>query len=260
MPLFPRPLSWFGDGPIAFSCRRTTTHSLCTIICITPVLHLPDPPIPQSAMSDSPFDIISSRKLVPVIALADAAHANPLAEALVAGGLPIAEVTFRTAAAEAVIRAMAARGDLLVGAGTVLSIEQVDQARDAGARFVVTPGFDPKVVRRCLDLNLPVCPGICTPTDISMAIDHGLSLVKFFPAEAMGGVKTLKAISAPFSMMRFVPTGGIGPTNLSDYLALPQVAACGGSWMVKPTLYADGDFQAVEQATRKAVALAENDV
>jgi 2-dehydro-3-deoxyphosphogluconate aldolase/(4S)-4-hydroxy-2-oxoglutarate aldolase len=212
----------------------------------------------QLANVDAPFDIIAAHRLVPVIALRRDDWADPLASALVAGGLPIAEVTFRTAAAPATIRKMASRKELLVGAGTVLTVEQVDEAHQAGARFVVTPGFDSAVVDRCLALNLPICPGVCTPSDISQALGVGLRLVKFFPAEAIGGVKTLRAIAAPFGMMRFVPTGGIGPGNLAEYLAVPQVAACGGSWMVKPSLYAGGDFRAVEEATREAVRLAKS--
>lgn len=196
---------------------------------------------------------LSAHKLVPVIALEHEAEADPLAEALIAGGLPVAEVTFRTAAAEASIRAMAKRGDVLVGAGTVLSPEQADRAKGAGATFIVSPGFNPKVVQHCLDIDLPIIPGVSNPTDVEMALDHGLTTVKFFPAEAFGGLKTLKAIAAPYGMMRFVPTGGIGPNNVADYLAFDRVVACGGSWMVKPALYADGDFSQVESETRAAV-------
>ena len=198
---------------------------------------------------------IALHQLVPVIALQDAAQADPLAEALVRGGLPVAEVTFRTAAAADSIRAMAGRGDLLVGAGTVLTTAQADEARDAGAKFIVSPGFNPKVVRHCLDQGLPIIPGVSNPTDIEMALEHGLEVVKFFPAEAFGGLNTLKAISAPYGQVRFMPTGGITPENISSYLAFPKVIACGGSWMVKPELYAVGDFAAVEEAVRAAVEL-----
>lgn len=201
------------------------------------------------------LDQLAQHRLVPVIALVDVAHAMPLADALVGGGLPVAEVTFRTAAAAESIRTMAGRGDLLVGAGTVLSPTQADEARDAGATFVVSPGFNPKVVQHCLNVGLPIIPGVSSPTDIEMALDHGLEVVKFFPAEAFGGLKTLQAISAPYGNVRFMPTGGISPTNVADYLAFPQVVACGGSWMVKPELYADGDFSAVESAVRAAVEL-----
>jgi len=201
---------------------------------------------------------LSKHRLVPVIALEREDEAAPLAGALVAGGLPVAEVTFRTDAAEASIRAMAKRGDVCVGAGTVLKPEQAERARDAGATFVVTPGFNPKVVQKCLDLELPIIPGVSNPTDIEMAMDFGLTVVKFFPAEAFGGLATLKAIAAPYGMMRFVPTGGIGPDNVAAYLAFDKVVACGGSWMVKPSLFADGDFGRVESETRAAVAIASN--
>ena len=207
-------------------------------------------------MSDLPLEIVARHKIVPVLAVESVDQAVPLAKALQGGGLPIAEVTFRTEAAADVIRAMAAEKELLVGAGTVLSAEQVDQAVDCGARFAVSPGFNPKVVRRCLEVGLPIIPGVSTPSDLDMALEHGLEVVKFFPAEALGGVAMLKALSAPYRMLRFVPTGGIGPKNLQDYLALPQVLACGGSWMVKPDLYKDGDYSAVEEAVREAMALA----
>ncbi len=200
-------------------------------------------------------DQLAQHRLVPVIALQDAACADPLAEALVNGGLPVAEITFRTAAAADAIRAMAARNDLLVGAGTVLTPDQVDCARDAGATFIVSPGFNPKVVQHCLDQDLPIIPGVSNPTDIEMALDHGLQVVKFFPAEAFGGLKTLQAISAPYANLRFMPTGGISPKNITDYLAFPKVLACGGTWMVKPNLYANGNFEPVEQAVRKAVTI-----
>lgn len=200
-------------------------------------------------------DQLQQHRLVPVIALEDAAQADPLANALVQGGLPVAEVTFRTDAAAESIRIMAARGDLLVGAGTVLTPEQADQAQIAGATFVVSPGINPKVVEHCLGQGIPIIPGVSNPTDIETALELGLDIVKFFPAEAFGGLKTLKAISAPYGRVRFMPTGGISPANVTDYLAFPKVVACGGSWMVKPNLYADGNFSPVEQAVREAVEL-----
>lgn len=209
----------------------------------------------MNANPTSILDQLAHHRLVPVIALQQAAQADPLANALVSGGLPVAEVTFRTAAAADSIRAMAARDDLLVGAGTVLTTAQVDEARQAGAKFIVSPGFNPKVVQHCLDSGLAIIPGVSNPTDIEMALEHGLDVVKFFPAEAFGGLKTLRAISAPYGKVRFVPTGGISPANVVDYLAFPKVLACGGSWMVKSDLFADGDFAAVEQAVREAVAL-----
>ncbi|QDU89755.1 Putative KHG/KDPG aldolase [Pirellulimonas nuda] len=206
-------------------------------------------------MSDAVFEQLGRHKLAPVIALDDAKQAEPLAEALVAGGLPVAEVTFRTDAALESIRIMAQRGDLLVGAGTVLTTRQVDQAQEAGATFIVSPGFNPKVVRHAQQAGICVCPGVCTPSDIEQAIEHGLEVVKFFPAEAFGGLATLKAIAAPYRQVRFMPTGGIGPDNVRDYLAFDRVVACGGSWMVKPSLYADGDFAPVRRAAAEAVAL-----
>ena len=198
---------------------------------------------------------IGRLKVVPVVALKDAENAAPLGEALARGGLPIAEITFRTAAAESAIRTLAKQADLLVGAGTVLNPDTAKRAVDAGAKFIVSPGFNPKVVRWCLDNRLPVTPGTATPTDIEMALDHGLSVVKFFPAEALGGLKMLKAIAAPYGMMRFMPTGGIGPENLAEYLRFPKVLACGGSWMVGKELLAAKQFDRVTELTREAVSM-----
>src|SRR5688572_15519913 len=157
----------------------------------------------------SPLDAIAANRLLPVIALARAADAAPLAEALLAGGLPCAEVTFRTEAAAAAIEAMARYPEMVVGAGTVLSTDQVDAAVDAGARFVVSPGFGPAVVRRCLQRGVPVFPGVMTPTEIQMALDEGLRTMKFFPAEQAGGVGMIKALTAPFRTVTFIPTGGV---------------------------------------------------
>jgi len=199
---------------------------------------------------------IGRLRLVPVVAIRDSKDAGPLAGALLAGGLPCAEITFRTDAAEAAIRVLARSGDLLVGAGTVLKVEQVEIAVGAGARFIVSPGLEPKVVRYCLDRGIPVTPGVCTPSEVSLALDLGLEVVKFFPAEAFGGLKTLKALSEPYSTMRFIPTGGIGPDNLVEYLSFPRVLACGGSWMVKSDLIAAGDFNQITRLTREAVELA----
>lgn len=206
-------------------------------------------------MQEPIYENLAQHKLVPVIALEKASDADPLAAALVAGGLPVAEVTFRTAAAAESIRIMAERGDMLVGAGTVLTPAQVDEAKTAGATFIVSPGLNPKVVKHAQQVGIPICPGVCTPSDIERAIELGLEVVKFFPAEAFGGLKTLKAIAAPYGQMRFMPTGGIGPANVGDYLAFERVVACGGSWMVKPNLYADGNFAPVEDAVRQAVEL-----
>jgi 2-dehydro-3-deoxyphosphogluconate aldolase/(4S)-4-hydroxy-2-oxoglutarate aldolase len=194
-------------------------------------------------------------RLIPVVAIDEAKDAAPLAAALCEGGLPCAEVTFRTAAAAETIRIMAERGDMLVGAGTVLKIDQVKQAIDNGATFMVSPGFNPKVVQYCVENNIPITPGTSNPTDLEMALEFGLEVVKFFPAEAFGGLKTLKAISAPYNMLKFIPTGGIGPKNVLDYLAFSKVLACGGSWMVKGDLVAAGKFDEITALTKEAMAL-----
>ena len=194
-------------------------------------------------------------RLVPVVVIDRAEDAAPLAEALKAGGLPVAEVTFRTAAAEAAIREMARDKDLVLGAGTVLQVEQVDRAIAAGATYIVTPGFNAKVVRRCRERGVPVFPGVATPTEIQMALDEGVEIVKFFPAESLGGIKALKAIAAPYSMVRFIPTGGINLAKLGDYLAFKAVVAIGGSWMVAPELLKARNFAEVTRLTSEAVAL-----
>ncbi len=199
---------------------------------------------------------IGELKLVPVVVIEDAKDSGPLADALVAGGLPCAEVTFRTEAAPEAIRTMAARGDLLVGAGTVLTVDQVKSAVDAGARFMVSPGINSKVGGYGVDKGIPFTPGVFTQTDIYTAIGFGLEVVKFFPAEALGGLKLLKAMSAPYGMMRFIPTGGINASNLPGYLAFPKVLACGGSWMVKKDLIAAGKFDEIARLTREAVEIA----
>jgi 2-dehydro-3-deoxyphosphogluconate aldolase/(4S)-4-hydroxy-2-oxoglutarate aldolase len=201
------------------------------------------------------FKNVLNLRIIPVVAIHDAQNANPLADALIEGGLPSAEITFRTEAALGAISRMAKRGDILVGAGTVLKVEQAKQAIDSGACFIVSPGFNPKVVQYCVENHIPVTPGTSTPTDIERALDFGLDVVKFFPAEAFGGVKTLKAISAPYGMMRFVPTGGIGPHNVMDYLGLPNVPACGGSWMVKSDLISKGKFTEIVRLTHEAMDL-----
>jgi 2-dehydro-3-deoxyphosphogluconate aldolase/(4S)-4-hydroxy-2-oxoglutarate aldolase len=174
--------------------------------------------------------------IVPVIVLDDPDLAQPLADALAEGGLPCAEVTFRTARAAEALKLMAQDTRLVVGAGTVLTVEQVDTAIEAGATYVVTPGYSRDVVRACQDRGIPVIPGVATPTEIQTALQDGITLVKFFPAEAIGGTRALSAMAAPFPMLRFIPTGGISPENLQDYLALPSVVAVGGSWMVSASL------------------------
>ncbi len=206
------------------------------------------------------LDVIGLHRLVPVVVLDSADAADPLTQALVEGGLPIAEVTFRTEAAEESIRAMSKHNGLLVGAGTVLDIEQAKRAIGAGAEFVVTPGTHPPVVEYCLSQGVPITPGIATPTDIDLCRSLGLDLLKFFPAEAYGGVKTLKALSAPYGGIRFIPTGGVSPDNLHDYLALPSVFACGGSWMVDRKQVNKGDFAGIRSIVTQAVKLAATDV
>jgi 2-dehydro-3-deoxyphosphogluconate aldolase/(4S)-4-hydroxy-2-oxoglutarate aldolase len=206
-------------------------------------------------MSDV-LDRLAHHRLVPVVVLDDAADAGPLAEALVAGGLPVAEVTFRTAAAPDAIRAISARGDVLVGAGTVLTPDQVDAAVAAGAQYVVSPGTSRAVVERCRDHGVAALPGAVTATEVQAALELGLTTVKFFPAGTSGGVRAIAALAAPFTGVRFVPTGGVGPTDLLDYLALPSVAAVGGSWMVPRDRVRAGDFEAVRTLTAEAVALA----
>jgi 2-dehydro-3-deoxyphosphogluconate aldolase/(4S)-4-hydroxy-2-oxoglutarate aldolase len=196
---------------------------------------------------------IARNRLLPVVVIEDAATAEPLAEALIAGGLPCAEITFRTAAAADAIKAMSARADIAVGAGTVLTPEQVDRAVDAGATFVVSPGFGPAVVKRCQELGVPVYPGVATATEIQMALDAGLSTVKFFPAEQVGGAAMVKALAAPFRQVKFIPTGGVTTGNLAGYLALPSVLAVGGTWMVAPDLLKDRNWAEVTLRTRAAV-------
>lgn len=194
--------------------------------------------------------------LVPVVVLDDAALADGLAGALVAGGLPVAEVTFRTDAAEESIRVMAARGDLLVGAGTVVTVNQVDRAVGAGARFVVSPGLSRAVVERCGELGVAVLPGAVTATEVMAAMDLGCTTLKFFPAGTSGGSAAIAALAAPFGVVRFVPTGGVGPLNLAEYLGLSAVTAVGGSWMVPRDLVAARDWAAVERLVAEAVQLA----
>ncbi len=199
---------------------------------------------------------LSAARLVPVVVLDDAKDADPLAAALVNGGLPVAEVTFRTAAAPEAIRIMAARGDILLGAGTVLTPAQVDQAVDAGASYVVSPGLSRAVVERCAERGVLALPGAVTATEIQAALELGITTVKFFPAGTSGGAPAIAALAAPFGGVRFVPTGGVGPKNLHEYLAIPAVAAVGGSWMVPKDKVEAGDFDGIAALTAQAVALA----
>ena len=195
--------------------------------------------------------------VVPVVVLDDVKDAAPLAKALVEGGLPCAEVTFRTAAAEESIRIMATEyPDMFVGAGTVLTIEQVDRAVAAGAKFIVSPGFDPEIVDYCLEKEIPVFPGCITPSEVAQAVKRGLKVVKFFPAEQFGGVATIKATAAPYVGLKFMPTGGVSAKNLESYLSCDKIIACGGSWMVKGDLVKAGKFDEIKNLTEEAVKLA----
>jgi len=198
---------------------------------------------------------LGAARLVPVVVLDDAADADPLAAALVAGGLPVAEVTFRTDAAEESIRAMSARGDMLVGAGTVLTPAQVDLAVAAGASYIVSPGLSLAVVERCQEHGVLALPGAVTATEVQAALELGLTTVKFFPAGTSGGAPAIAALSAPFVGVQFVPTGGVGPKNLHDYLAIPAVVAVGGSWMVPRATVRDRNFAEITRLTAAAVAL-----
>ena len=192
--------------------------------------------------------------IIPVVVIDDAKDAVPLAKALCEGGLPVAEVTFRTDAAEEAIRLMSeAYPEMLVGAGTVLTTEQVDRAVAAGSKFIVSPGLNPKVVKYCQEKNVPITPGTARPTDIEMALELGLDVVKFFPAEQNGGLAMIKAMAAPYTKVKFMPTGGINAKNLKSYLDFDKIIACGGSWMVPKDLVAAGDFEAIKNLTREAV-------
>src|SRR5262245_40520063 len=195
--------------------------------------------------------------IVPVVILPKLQDALPLAEALLEGGCGCAEITFRTAAAaEAIVRIRSRFPEILLGAGTVLTAEQAETAISAGAEFIVSPGTNPTVVDYCLSKGVTIFPGVCTPTEIEMALSNGVDVLKFFPAEPMGGVKFLQAICEPYKNVRLIPIGGIDTKNIGHYLDLRQVVACGGSWMVKPELFAAGDFAKVKQLAGEAVALA----
>lgn len=204
--------------------------------------------------ADDTISRIAAIGIVPVIVTDDPALAAPLADALAEGGLPCAEVTFRAPRAAQALEAMARDRRLVVGAGTVLTAKQVDIAVRAGARYIVTPGYSREVVRACQDRAVPVIPGVATPTEIMMALRDGVTVVKFFPAEAAGGTRALSAIAAPFPQVRFVPTGGISRDNLGDYLALPSVLAVGGSWMAPAGLLADRNWAGVSRLAAEAAA------
>ena len=194
--------------------------------------------------------------IVPVVVLEDTKDAAPLAKALCDGGLACAEVTFRTDAAEESIRIMTKEfPEMVVGAGTVLTTEQVDRAVNAGAQFIVSPGFNPAVVKYCIEKNIPVTPGVVTPSEMEKAIEMGLEVVKFFPAEPSGGLEMIKAVAAPYTMLKFMPTGGINPKNIVPYLQYEKILSCGGSWMVKGNLISEGAFDKITDLTKEAVEL-----
>ena len=197
---------------------------------------------------------IAEIRIVPVVAIEKAEDAKKLGEALVKGGIPCAEVTFRTDAALEAISIMTKEfPDMLVGAGTVLKTEQADRAVAAGAKFCVSPGFNPRVVKHCLDKGITMVPGCSSPTDIEAALEFDLEVVKIFPAEAIGGLPLIKAMSAPYSSMKFMPTGGINAGNIGKYLEFKKIIACGGSWMVDKKLINEGKFDEIEKLCREAV-------
>lgn len=203
------------------------------------------------------YDIVrrlSKFGIVPVIKIENLEDAVPLAKALCAGGLPVAEVTFRTSCAAQAIKAMKeACPEMIVGAGTVLNPTQVQEAVEAGSEFIVSPGLNPTTVQYCIDHQIPILPGTACPSDMEKAIELGLDVVKFFPAEANGGLKSIKAMAAPYSQLKFMPTGGINPNNLNEYLAFDKIVACGGTWMVPNDLMKAKDFKGIENLTRQAI-------
>ena len=197
--------------------------------------------------------------IVPVVVLNDSKDAEPLADALCEGGLACAEVTFRTEAAAESIKIMSEKHpEMLVGAGTVLTVEQVDEAVAAGAKFIVSPGLNSEVVKYCLDKNIAITPGVVTPSEMEQAIELGLNIVKFFPAEQAGGVAMIKAMAAPYTGIKFMPTGGINAKNLEDYLSFDKIICCGGSWMVKGDLVKAGAFDKIKELTAEARNLVES--
>ncbi len=207
-------------------------------------------------MNENFFEKASLFGIVPVIKLDSPDQALPLAQALIDGGLPVAEITFRTAAAEESIRRVYSQyPEMLLGAGTVLTVDQARRALDAGASFIVCPGFNEAVVAYCVEHDIPVLPGCSSPSDIERALAYGLKVVKFFPAEAAGGLKAIKSIAAPYTEVKFIPTGGINEKNLMDYLSFNKIMACGGSWMVPDDLIKQERFDEIKRLTANAVKL-----
>ena len=210
----------------------------------------------MSAKTDAVFQKFTEVGIIPVVVLNDAKDAEPLGKALMEGGLPAAEVTFRTEAAEESIRIMAEKfPDMLVGAGTVLTIEQVDRAVAAGAKFIVAPGLDEEIVKYCLEKDIPVCPGTQTASEMMKAIKLGLTHVKFFPAENAGGLKMIKAVGAALTALKFMPTGGISAANVTEYLQSDKIFCCGGSWMVKGDMIKAGDFDVIKEKVAEAAGI-----
>ena len=202
------------------------------------------------------FDRLAEIGIVPVVALDNAEDAIPLGEALQRGGLPCAEITFRTAAAEEAIRLMTkAFPDMIIGAGTVLTTEQVDRAVAAGAQFIVAPGCNPRIVRYCVERNIPMAPGVATASEIEQALECGVKKMKFFPAEANGGLPMIKALAAPYVGVTFMPTGGLNKDNVKEYLSYNRIFACGGTWMVKKNLISEGRFDEIEQMAKEAAEI-----
>ena len=205
---------------------------------------------------DNILEQLKKKRIVPVVVLRNIADAKPLAKSLCDGGLPCAEITFRTEAALDCIQIMSEEfPEMLVGAGTVLTTAHADQAIKAGAKFIVSPGFNPTVVKHCIKKKYPIIPGVNNPSDIEAALSFGLTFVKFFPAEASGGLEMIKALSAPYPQMRFMPTGGISAKNLEEYLSVPKIVACGGSWMVKGDLISGGEFEKIRDLCREAARI-----
>lgn len=205
-------------------------------------------------MMNSVFEKIAQHKIVPVVKLDCADDALPLAEALCAGGLPVAEVTFRTdAAEESIARIAKAMPEVVLGAGTVTNVEQAKRAVGAGATYIVTPGFSHSVAEYCAKNGISATLGVCTPTEIVSLMEYGFEIAKFFPAAQFGGLATIKALSGPFPAIKYIPTGGISAANIGEYLAFNKVIACGGSWMVKADMIASGDFETITTLTKTAV-------
>jgi 2-dehydro-3-deoxyphosphogluconate aldolase/(4S)-4-hydroxy-2-oxoglutarate aldolase len=202
------------------------------------------------------FNKINELKIIPVATINYLKDAIPLGKALIEAGLPVIEVTFRTETAEECIKNLTIEfPDLLVGAGTILKIDQVKKAVNAGALFIVTPGFNPKVIDYCIDQKIPIIPGVNTPTMVEWALDRGLKVVKFFPADLSGGPKMLRSLAGPYPDMNFIPTGGINKDSLNKYLELPNVIACGGSWIVKKDLILEGKFERIKELTKETLSL-----